>query len=235
MADSAYTCTECAAQFYTGGVADSAYCSEICAARARSLRYKRSLLGLPCRVDGCDGSARSKASGLCEKHYMRLRRNGTLDRISKPNVITHSGGYILVPASGHPLRRGKSGVHEYEHRVVFYDEHGSGPFTCHVCGSGVTWEAMHVDHLNDIVDDNRIENLAPACPTCNQWRGREKMKATNRRKSAYKITFAGETMCLGQWARRVGISKTGLRERLRRGWPLSRALTAPPRLSQKAR
>lgn len=39
------------------------------------------------------------------------------------------------------------------------------------------------------------------------------------------ITYNGETLCLREWARRVGITKHTLSVRLERGWPLEKALT----------
>ena len=184
-----------------------------------------------CSVDCCSNPARSESAEYCEKHYYRMRRNGTLtlqvDANPPPEATKHSEGYVLQYVPGHPLQS-SPGRRVYQHRVAFYDERGAGPFECHVCGSDVTWSTMHVDHLNDVVDDNRIENLAPACPTCNQSRGSHKMASTNRAKSDYQITFNGTTKCLAEWARDVGISNVGLRERLRRGWSVDRALTTPP-------
>lgn len=43
-------------------------------------------------------------------------------------------------------------------------------------------------------------------------------KRTNR-----KLTYNGETMCLARWARRLGISKSSLRNRLKRGWSMEEA------------
>lgn len=49
-------------------------------------------------------------------------------------------------------------------------------------------------------------------------------QARNRR-STHMLTFAGETMCVKDWADRLGISRPTLSDRLRRGWPAERALT----------
>jgi hypothetical protein len=53
------------------------------------------------------------------------------------------------------------------------------------------------------------------------------------------LTFGGETLLIGEWARRLGISQQALSKRIRHGWPLAKALThrpakaAPPTPSSK--
>jgi hypothetical protein len=115
---------------------------------------------------------------------------------------------------------------EYEHRVVFYDAHGAGPFRCHHCGAQVTWSDMHVDHLNDTPEDNRLGNLVASCPACNQKRGRPKMVASVRKQHA-ALTAFGRTQTVSEWAREVGISRAALKARVDGGWPLERALSEP--------
>lgn len=191
-------------------------------------RYRAGRSAWPrCSVEGCDHQARSARSPYCEMHYGRLRRNGTLDQIPPPQFLGHSGGYRLVYAPDHPLRDGKVGNYEYEHRVVFYDEHGEGPFSCHHCGVTVTWEDMHVDHLNDVTDDNRSDNLVASCAVCNPWRGKGKMRQTMRQKHARTVTWNGTTKTLAEWAEDIGIDRESLQWRLKAGWPLDRALTEP--------
>lgn len=50
------------------------------------------------------------------------------------------------------------------------------------------------------------------------------------------LTHEGETLCLTDWARRLGISNVALSKRLATGWPIDLALTAPKgtRLSASA-
>lgn len=178
-----------------------------------------------CIVQDCAKSTRGGRCPYCEMHYGRLRRNGTLDRVLAAHTREHSGGYIQVPANGHPLARGGSLV--YEHRAVYYDAHGDGPFKCHWCGAHITWDTLHIDHLNDNRKDNRISNLVASCPICNQQRGREKMVKTMRRNYATWIEYDGKRQTLQEWARQIGIGRTALQYRLASGWPLDRALTEP--------
>lgn len=48
----------------------------------------------------------------------------------------------------------------------------------------------------------------------------------NRRQNR-NITFNGETLCVTDWAKRIGMSKSTLRDRLASGWSVSDALTLP--------
>jgi len=41
------------------------------------------------------------------------------------------------------------------------------------------------------------------------------------------ITFRGETMVMAHWAKRIGISREGLRQRFLKGWSVEAALTTP--------
>ena len=129
-----------------------------------------------CNVLGCDGLIRSARSTLCEKHYYRLRRNGHLSLKPKhdpPRLVDHSNGYKLLYAPDHPISTKGQPVRVYEHRAVYYEKHGDGPFRCHWCRLEVTWSTMHVDHLDDDKTNNEPTNLVASCPVCNQRRGSE--------------------------------------------------------------
>ena len=61
-----------------------------------------------------------------------------------------------------------------EHRLIWLYHHG-------------TWPKNHIDHINGIKDDNRIENLREATSVQNQWNtgsygGRSKYKGVNYQK-----------------------------------------------------
>jgi uncharacterized Zn-finger protein len=173
-------------------------------------------------VADCQNEATRVGVGLCEKHYYRMRRGGTLEKRFPAKPFEHSEGYILIPANGHPLAL-PGDSHIYEHRKVYYDAHGAGPFDCYHCGAGVTWQTMDVDHLDDDRKNNAPGNLVASCPICNRLRGTAKMTAT-RKSQGVMVTFKGETLCTSDWARRLGISAVGMTFRLK-NWPVERALT----------
>ncbi len=231
MADRKATCPECGVQFSydIGRGHDRKYCGPRCASSVRLRRFRaRMETARECEVEGCFSRVRSPGSPLCEKHYMRKRRHGSVKKkaeISPPPLErTHTHGYIQEHLPDHPLW-GETNGRLYQHRRVFFDHHGKGPFNCHWCGEQVTWEGMHVDHVNAVRDDNRIGNLVPSCPQCNQARGVEKMKATRRKRSEARIEWNGEDLCHSEWAERLGISPQSLRARVKRGWPVQRIVT----------
>ena len=173
-----------------------------------------------CKAEGCNDVEKRGRKGYCEKHYMRMYRNGTTaDR--GPSSYIHSQGYVVASCKGHPLAKGLT--HHYEHRVVFYDAHGAGPFKCQWCGVEVTWSDLHIDHLNDVKNDNRIDNLLPSCPQCNQQRGRHKASGTWAEKTG--IEAFGERKTLSQWSRQYGISRAAIQTRIDKGWPVERAIS----------
>lgn len=58
-----------------------------------------------------------------------------------------------------------------------------------------------------------------------QWETRKEQQANTRQTRL--LSHAGMTFCLSEWARRIGIDRNSLRERLRRHEP-AKALTMPP-------
>ena len=181
-----------------------------------------------CTVDGCQRKPRSTTSPYCETHYYRIYRNGTLDLHKPPAIVDRSDGYRLLYAPKHPLRRSSSRI--AEHRAVFYEAHGAGPFNCHWCDKPLTWQNLHIDHLNDIRSDNSIGNLVASCPPCNQKRGHSKVKRTMRERYGFKITFNGLTLSVGDWAEQVSIPAARIKKRLIAGWRVEDALTLPKRV-----
>ncbi|WP_440863193.1 HNH endonuclease [Symbiopectobacterium purcellii] len=178
-----------------------------------------------CEVENCGVPVRSRNSRYCEKHYMRVRRHGSTEKQStrKEGKLEHSGGYLLVYAPNHPLACGTSRV--YEHRLVYYDKHGAGPFRCHWCCKSVNWDTLHIDHLDNCKTNNELTNLVASCPVCNQKRGRAKMRQTMRKKSHRRYNVHGKTMCLNEWADYLGISPNSIEYRLNAGWDINKAFS----------
>jgi len=200
------------------------YCGKDCSVAANAER-KAAKVYAKCSVDGCCSPADRVGAGLCEAHYMRVRRHGSTHKLSPAHEgnLVHSGGYILKAAPGNP--RALGGYRAYEHRLVFTKHHGEGPFTCHWCGTKVTWDDMHVDHLNDNRSDNDINNLVSSCPTCNQSRGRWKMLRTVREKNGVEIR--GEVRTMNEWSAIAGISRSAIQSRIKRGWSIEWAVFEP--------
>lgn len=164
-----------------------------------------------CVVDGCNRHTRSKGADMCEMHYYRIRRNGHLDltRIAK-QVIINTGGYIKDFDKSHPLCDSTGYV--YRHRKVLFNSNPS--MKCVHCGKLRTWADCHVDHLDDDITNNNLNNLGISCPTCNQQRGRDKMKQSIRKRYAVH-EFNGEILCLSEWAERLNVSPESLIWRLK--------------------
>jgi hypothetical protein len=178
-----------------------------------------------CSAPGCVRDATRRGPRLCEKHFSRIRRGrGLADPMPPKGRYSTTDGYVRVLDRDHPLadKRGKL----LEHRKVYYDRHGAGPFNCHWCGKEVIWATLHIDHVNDVKDDNDLTNLVASCGPCNTMRGFHKSLASNRARGL-NLTFRGETLHASVWAERLGIRKESLKNRLAKGWPLERALTVP--------
>lgn len=130
-----------------------------------------------CTVPGCEKTPRSMRADLCPMHYHRKYRHGSVDQVFRREVESPiQGKYRRVSRRGHPLAD-KTG-RLWEHRAVLYDTVGPGPLACFYCDRQLRWDldkldpaAVQVDHLNAVRDDNRPENLVPACRACNVGRG----------------------------------------------------------------
>lgn len=87
-------------------------------------------------------------------------------------------------------------------------------------------------HSIDRIDNNHGYTCGH-CAHCleNRWPANcrwvtPKESAVNRRSTVF-LNFRGETLCLADWAARIGISKEMLHYRLKAGWSPEKALTTP--------
>jgi hypothetical protein len=80
---------------------------------------------------------------------------------------------------------------------------------------------------------DRIDNDRGYEPGNIRWATRSvQMRNTSRNKW---LTFNGETLCVTDWATRIGVKRCVLEARLRYGWSLDAALTLPVRRGQPMR
>lgn len=204
---------------------DRKYCGRSCQQKARSELLKTQTESLAnCKTADCGGKANRIGAGLCEACYARLRRKGTTNKKTYPYKTLNQAGYTRLKEPSHPLA--DSGGTVYEHRFVYHKYFGDGPFDCHWCGLKVTWYDLNIDHLDCDITNNDISNLVATCPPCNTGRGKDKSAATCRA-NGVQLTHNGETMCISEWAKRIGITFASLKSRLISGWTIEKALTEP--------
>jgi hypothetical protein len=203
---------------------DRKHCSPECQYEAFKQKRNANYNSLPkCSTPECNNKANRKGAGLCEGCYMRMRRKGTTDYKALPHRLNQSAGYIWLREPGHPLADSRGLV--YEHRFVFYNHNGKGPFKCHWCDAVVDWNLMDVDHLDDNKSNNDISNLVPSCHKCNTKRGTWKMVKA-RRAEWTQITYEGVTKNASEWAKELGLSRTAFMRRIEL-WPIEAAMTMP--------
>lgn len=185
---------------------------------------------MKCKVDGCDRECKHyPGKGICQMHYFRMMRYGTyeLTKSGKGKEKQRNGkGYLMIKMSGHPLAMANGFV--YEHRKVIYDRHGDVLPPCEKCGKDVTWKTAHIDHIDEVVDNNEESNLRVLCRACNVMRSRVHIPE-HTKKGRSSITLNGVTKTASEWSRdpRVKISATTILFRLRNGMDVESALFAP--------
>src|SRR3990167_5289133 len=119
-----------------------------------------------CTIAECE--ALVHGHGLCSSHWNRLRRYGD-PRATKPRAPGRRAT-VTVDAQ-HPLAWACLKVRRA--RVVLWEKLGGQDAPCHWCGLPLRWvvalitesppDSLYADHLNSDTQDDRPENLVPAC------------------------------------------------------------------------
>lgn len=104
-----------------------------------------------------------------------------------------------------------------------------------VCDRWRSFENFYADmgptYVQGLTID-RINNNGHYEPGNCRWATRAEQSANRR--NAIQLTYQGRTLVLAQWATKLGINDNTLRNRIRSGWPVDRALThrvSPERMS----
>jgi 5-methylcytosine-specific restriction endonuclease McrA len=165
------------------------------------------------------------AQQVCQKHYFRMMRNGCyekkLTRLHRPRGrkyrLSNPAGYQKLDIPEHPLA--DSSGYVYEHRFIVYERYGEILPDCELCGNTTEWDTCHIDHKDNDVTNNTLENLRPVCAPCNTNRGT--LKGVEHW-NAMPITLNGVTLTPHEWGKRDDVAVCGatIRRRLQQGWSI---------------
>ncbi|KOU50559.1 hypothetical protein ADK55_18630 [Streptomyces sp. WM4235] len=138
---------------------------------------------------------------------------------------------------GHPLYQVWQGMiarcHNSNHKA-FARYGGRGIAVCNQWRE--SFETFHQDVIEGYrsgLQLDRVDNNRGYEPGNTRWATPAQNSRNTRRNNV--VEFAGHSRCVTEWAELLGLSRDALRNRLRRDWPIERALTegvAPDRLAQ---
>jgi hypothetical protein len=78
---------------------------------------------------------------------------------------------------------------------------------------------------------DRLDNDGPYCETNCEWKTLK--ENLNNKRNNVTITALGETLTYAQWAERLGVSWSCIRDRIERyGWPAEAAVTLGPKMGK---
>lgn len=171
-----------------------------------------------CSADGCERKALYKGVRLCQMHYFRMWRNGSLEKLptSRKQRIITPNGYMRIFDPSHKLADKRGYV--FEHRHVMWSVLGEDTGPCSICGKPESWATCHIDHKDENRLNNDKNNLRILCRGCNTSRGLTPESHKNR--SSYGLLeYNGKRDTAEGWAKdsRVKVSANVIRQRKRRG------------------
>lgn len=163
---------------------------------------------MQCSVEDCGREASYKAAQLCQMHYFRIRRNGTVVKtpIGRAHRYVTPNGYITLYKPGHPLANKTKCV--FEHRFVMWPIVGPDCRPCELCDLPQTWATCHVDHIDENRQNNSPENLRILCRGCNVKRGFTPQSHEFRSKVGL-VEFEGRRDTATNWARDPRVKVSG--------------------------
>lgn len=174
---------------------------------------------MKCWINQCSRFGRTK--GLCNSHYMRLWRYGDPERQLK--FIQHS-------LSKTPEYRIWCNMKERCYSPTNNRFHTYGGRGIRICGRWINdFETFYKDmgpRPSPKHSIERIHNDGNYEPSNCKWATR--LEQANNTSTNRHLAHNGETHTLAEWSRITGMKVPMIWQRLRRGWPVSEALTPQP-------
>jgi hypothetical protein len=162
---------------------------------------------------------RGPAPGTQPKCRSGVRRGGNLFKHGKTGTPEHRA-WCGMMARCYSSKPGDRNHHLYRGAAISVAEHWHD-FENFLADMGPKPSAKHsLDRYPDAAGNYEPGNCrwATAREQANNWVRRNK-----------RFTLGDTTLSESEWARRIGMSREALRDRINAGWPLQRALTEPPR------
>lgn len=143
---------------------------------------------------------------------------------------------------GHSTRAGWSSTYKKWKGMIDRCTHKSFSKWEHYGGRGIRvckrWRSSFEAFLEDMGEAPTGMSLDRINPDGNYTPGNcrwatQKQQARNKRTSVM-VTARGETLCVAEWAERVGICETSIHRRLRKGWSHERAVFTPAKVTRRS-
>lgn len=172
-----------------------------------------------CKAQNCNRTD-IKGKGYCSMHWQRIRTNGHPNRTQTPKgfALQHQIEYrCYTSMKTRCYNKNCPPYHNYGGRGIKVCDRWLGP-------NGF------LNFINDMgkrpsenFSLDRINNNGDYEPNNCRWTD-NKTQGNNRRTNKL-LTYNNETHTEAEWAKKIGVNRGTLHERLRRGVPLDRALT----------
>jgi len=189
---------------------------------AMTRRRKAVIFAAHCSVEGCENPIHVKSSGLCNRHYLRLRRNG--DALAQR------------PKGSHQLSQTPEYRAWINMKTRCNDE--TTPYYSIWGGRGITVCARWMESFQNFYEDmgkrpspkhslDRINVNGNYEPSNCRWATRSTQMRNVR--VNHHVEVGGVSMTLADAVEGTGLDYNTVLYRLKRGWPLEHALTAERR------